>query len=459
MAQSQASSSSARADPEDSGPLLAEKQATTPSCWCDQATVSTPAWPRMKGLDPIPDLDSAWASQFPLSTSGRYIVNVQGKRFKFAGANWYGASDCYHVVGGLDVQRLEVICASIRAMGFTMVRLPHSNEMLRSPVLDGGINYDINPNLKGMSALEVLDETIRCLGRHRIAVMLNNHTTYGRWCAGPDRNGLWFDAGSEYTEERFIQDWIMLAERYRNFPHVIGCDLRNEVRFQPPAKLLERPKWPAWQNGSISRACGGCDWCQTSANTAERVLATNPALLIVIERIVWPQTSIRDYVVEGGPLLPRFKGKLVLGLHSYSWSGPGRFIPRWSIPDQWAWAAEIGRRLGLITRRLYGEMDPAELAAVTASEWIFALEESRCPVWISEFGANLSDPTEMAWLEEFTKVMGKADVDWAYWPLNVGPKPGGEGDEAYGMLKPDWTVKDGGDRRIELLQAIGMTPP
>jgi hypothetical protein len=47
------------------------------------------------------DDDGVWTGQFPLTARGRHIVNRHGERYKFAGVNWYGASDGLHVVGGL----------------------------------------------------------------------------------------------------------------------------------------------------------------------------------------------------------------------------------------------------------------------------------------------------------------------------------------------------------------------
>ena len=44
------------------------------------------------------------------------------------------------------------------------------------------------------------------------------------------------------------------------------------------------------------------------------------------------------------------------------------------------------------------------------------------------------------------------DADFAYWPLNVGPKPGDGGDESYGMLTKEWTAKSEDDVRLNLMR-------
>lgn len=86
------------------------------------------------------------------------------------------------------------------------------------------------------------------------------------------------------------------------------------------------------------------------------------------------------------------------------------------------------------------------------------LEADLCPVWVSEFGADTGNAEEMQWLKAFTQTLAASDADWAYWPLNVGPKPSCGSNEAYGMLAPDWRPKDAGDERLELLKQIGLAP-
>lgn len=406
-------------------------------------------------IKPCSYLDQHWAQQFPLYTRGRHVMDQRGERFRLCGVNWYGASDANHVVGGLDVQRLEVICETVSSLGFNVVRLPFSNEMLRSQVPPAAIDFELNPGLRGLSALEVLDEVVQCLGRHRVAVILNNHTTYGEWCGPPSKNSLWFDPGTEYTPERWLEDWLMLARRYACCPHVVGYDLRNEIR-----PILFH--WPVWRGRGCRLPGTGHDWALAATAAAVRLLSVCPRALVVVERIVWPQAGLWDYAACPGPLLPELQGHLVLGVHHYAWSGPGRFLPRWSVPTRMGWADSLLRTAGLVSPLNYGDMGPEELAKQVRQEWGCVLEADLCPVWVSEFGADAGNADEMQWLKAFTQTLADSDADWAYWPLNVGPKPSCGSDEAYGILAPDWRPKDAGDKRLELLKQIGLaskTPP
>eukprot|EP00931_Biecheleriopsis_adriatica_P093597 TRINITY_DN67323_c0_g1_i1.p1 TRINITY_DN67323_c0_g1~~TRINITY_DN67323_c0_g1_i1.p1 ORF type:complete len:439 (-),score=70.99 TRINITY_DN67323_c0_g1_i1:83-1399(-) len=414
------------------------------------------AWSDATPIDPGDGLDAGWVQQFPLSVQGRHIVNKNGERFRLRGVNWYGASDSYHVAGGLDVQSLEAICRTITELGFNTVRLPFSNEMLRSEVVPGSIDFDKNPQLRGLSALEVMDKVVQCLGREHIAVILNNHTTYGEWCGGPDRNGLWFDPGSKvYTAAQWEEDWAFLAARYERCPQVVGFDLRNEVRFSPwPFR------WPAWAVSKAWRFCGAHDWAEAAANCAARLLKICPDRLIVVERIIWPMRGLQSYAAQPGPLLPRFQRQLVLGVHHYSWNGPGRYLAfgHQMTSGLACFAKTALRALGIFSKENYGDMPSDRLHSEIFHQWGYLLEGNHCPVWISEFGTCARPGYDLEWFSRFVEIVGKMDADFAYWPLNTGPKPGSGDDEPYGMLTEQWTPKPEGDPRLRLLALHGLLP-
>ncbi|CAK0812895.1 unnamed protein product, partial [Prorocentrum cordatum] len=151
-----------------------------------------------------------WLARFPLRVEGGKVVDAHGQRFRLKGVNWYGGSDVQHVVGGLHCRRLADLAQGVRDMGFTVVRLPFSNQMMRPGVEpgEGSIDFALNPELRGLGPLEVFDAVVHALGACQVAVVPNNHCSFSAWGGEPDANGLWFcdkpcgDPPVTYSEDR-----------------------------------------------------------------------------------------------------------------------------------------------------------------------------------------------------------------------------------------------------------------
>ncbi len=334
----------------------------------------------------------------PLRTEGRYIVDADGQRFKLASVNWYGASDIHYVVGGLDTAPLGDIVASIRALGFNSVRLPFSNEMLHAEVVDPA-HVAANPELVGLSPLEVYDAVVEALTDAGIVVLLNNHTTHAQWCCFLDTDGLWFT--NDYTEEQWIDDWVMLVRRYAREPYVVAADLRNEVRVSTNGGT---PRWNEDPN----------DWRAAAMRAGNRILAENPDMLVVVEGINFPRVHLQG--VADAPVVLDVPGRLVYAAHNYGFIGP-------------------------TLSTTYGEMDWPTFEAQMDLEWGYVVEEGHpytAPVWVSEFGES-GELDSSPWFDNLIRYLREGDFDFAYWALNPGPKPSGE-DEAYGLLEPDWVT-------------------
>jgi endoglucanase len=58
----------------------------------------------------------------PLSTSGRFIVDANGRRIKLAGVNWIGAHMDEGVVAGLERVHRDALAQTIAGLGFNTVR-------------------------------------------------------------------------------------------------------------------------------------------------------------------------------------------------------------------------------------------------------------------------------------------------------------------------------------------------
>ncbi|NYZ18073.1 cellulase family glycosylhydrolase, partial [Azospirillum sp. RWY-5-1] len=109
--------------------------------------------------------------------------------------------------------------------GFNLIRLPYSDAMLdngRSP--NGGIDYSLNPDLRGLTSLQVFDKIIEYADKIGMKIMLDHHRSGDG--ASANENGLWYT--DQYPESVMIKNWQMLAERYADNPSVVAADLHNE---------------------------------------------------------------------------------------------------------------------------------------------------------------------------------------------------------------------------------------
>ncbi|KAK0392855.1 hypothetical protein NLU13_2349 [Sarocladium strictum] len=334
----------------------------------------------------------------PLRTRGRNIVDANGRRFKLASLNWYGASDELFVPGGLDVLHRREIAESIKAMGFNSVRLPYSDEMLMDNPIPEDVHLLANPDLMGLRALDVFEAATTALTDAGLAVIINDHITSASWCCGANPcDAAWTNSylgpvcRVSMSEKRWIQNWEDMMGRFVHNPLVIGADLRNEVRG-----LWGTMPWSSW--AAAAERCGN------------RLLALNPEWLIVVEGT----SSANDLSgVRSRPVKLSEPDKLVYSAHVYAWSGWG------------SWA-------GRFKQQAYGSFREA-----MRFNWGYLLEGDIAPVWVGEIGAprrpSRGDATYWKNLWRYLKAV---DADFGYWAINT-VKPSGSG-ETYSIVEPDW---------------------
>ncbi|MGW5685587.1 glycoside hydrolase family 5 protein [Nonomuraea sp. NPDC003754] len=392
--------------------------------------------------EPVP-LAASWEG--PLSTRGRYIVDATGKRFKLRSGNWHGASGTWTGSGddedpannyasetshrvplGLDRVPMSRLIADFRALGVNSVRLPFSNAMINDarPVTDAGVAA--NPDLRGLTPLQVYDKVVEALTADGLAVILNNHTTTTRWCCGVDGNERW---NSSQSTQKWLDDWVFMARRYRANNRVVGADLRNEVR---------RDTWdnPNWGSGDDH------DWAAAAQRAGDRILAeANPDLLIMIEGINWSGIPL-DGVWHDRPLLKPVSTlsqtlvrshKLVYAAHFYGYTGP-----------QHTGAEGLGethdpRYRDLSRSDLFAVMRDTSTYVATTPDRHFT-----APVWISEFGVGKSaTDKDKAWFAAMVDFLIDTDVEFAYWPM-VGFQENDQGN-TWGLVRYS---ADGGLRSV-----------
>ena len=357
--------------------------------------------------------------EMPLSTRGRFIVDARGRRVRLAGVNWYGFHEDLGLAPGLDRIHRSKLAKTIALHGFNSVRLPFSVWMTEqtSPVPDEYLAA--NPDLSGATPIQVYDACVEALTGAGLIVIPNCHMLDPGWCCSEaDENGLWFN--DRWPAAKFIAAWQDMAARYRENPLVAGMDIMNEPRR---ARVGWRVRTPTWGTGDKTDVAA---MYTTAGNLIHEI---NPDPLIICEGLSYAADLTG---VARHPVRLERSGKVVYGMHDYSW-----FHPRGQSRS--AYSDQMNKAGGYI------------------------LGDELAPLWIGEFGndtrslANFGlapspgggQADSAVWWNNFEAWVTAHDVDWCWWALNP-TQPKGTipvtnqhrsdwGDpEGYGLLAPDW---------------------
>lgn len=198
----------------------------------------------------------------PLATSGARIVDRNGAEVVLQGVNWFGFETSNHVPHGLWTRDYRDMLSQIRSLGFNTVRLPFSIQALRSSTISGvDFSSGRNAALAGKTPLQAMDVIVGEAATQALAVLLDNHSLADDGFS----YDLWYGTGG-YTEDDWVANWQMLAQRYKSQANVIGADLKNEPHGRA-----------TWGDG------GATDWRRAAGRAGNAVLGIAPSWLIVVE--------------------------------------------------------------------------------------------------------------------------------------------------------------------------------
>lgn len=366
-------------------------------------------------------------------TGGNQIFDSDNKVVRIAGINWFGFETGLFAPGGLDSRDYRDLLELISSLGYNTVRLPYSSQILDGSTLPENISFaptdkwldGMNKPLQGFNSIEVMDEVIRYGGSIGLRFILDRHR--------PDSSGqsaLWYT--DNYSEQRWIDDWKMLAARYKGNTAVIGADLHNE-----PHTIAGNPAASAcWGCGDYSR-----DWRLAAERAGNAILSVNPDLLVIVEGVdCWGPggraegsnvschwwggnlKGVRDY-----PVRLDVANRLVYSAHEYSND---------VSPQSWSNGLDY----------------PDNLPKIWDEYWGFVYRENRAPLLVGEFGTLMNDEKDHQWLDALVKYASEgsnsgqsaAGMSWAYWSLNP------ESADTGGILQDDWaTVNTAKQRYLE----------
>ncbi|MEU3794720.1 cellulase family glycosylhydrolase [Streptomyces fructofermentans] len=339
-------------------------------------------------------------------TDGRQIRDEAGQAVRIAGINWFGFETSDNAVHGLWARDYKSMIDQMRSLGYNTIRLPYSDDILKSGAVANGIDFSggRNADLQGLSPLQIMDRIVAHAGRDGLKVVLDRHR--------PDAAGqsaLWYTQA--VPESTWIANLKALAARYRDDPTVVGIDLHNE------------PHDPAcWGCGDTAR-----DWRLAAQRAGNAVLSVNPELLVLVEGV---QT---------------FEG--VSGWWGGNLMGVARYPVQLDVPNRVVYSAH-DYATSVAQQSWFSDPSfPANMPGVWDKYWGYIFKQDIAPVWIGEFGTTLRSTVDQRWLAALvsylrpTATHGADAFHWTFWSWN--PNSGDTG----GILKDDWTtvdtVKDG----------------
>ncbi|GAA0726444.1 hypothetical protein GCM10009430_33390 [Aquimarina litoralis] len=339
-----------------------------------------------------------------LSVSGNKLFDSTGKEVRLTGVNWFGFETQTYFPHGIWSRDMKSVLQQIKDLGFNTIRVPWSNEMLNpsSTISINSYGADAYTGISPMNEeesqitkpIELMDILVQWCQDNDIKIVLDNHS---RAADGYLIEDLWYT--NEYSEQRWINDWLFMAERYKNYSAVVGMDLNNE------------PHGSSWGNSNPAT-----DWNKAAERCGNAILEVNPNVLIIVEGVgefegnsYWwggQLMGARQYPVQlSNP------SKLMYSAHEY---GPE------VAPQDWFEAASF----------------PQNMPPIWTENFHYLYEEETSPLFIGEFGIKDQDAfggVAFTWFTEWVDFMGSI-YSWTFWTMN--PNSGDTG----GILQDDWTT-------------------
>lgn len=335
-----------------------------------------------------PDLLSTGAPGY-LHTQGASIVDAAGQPVRLTGLNWFGLETSTYAPHGLSTRSMGSLLDQIKSLGYNSLRVPFCSQMFDAGSTPNGIDFNKNPDLSGLTAVQILDHLISGARARGLRIVLDRHR--------PDsgaQSALWYTGA--YSEQRWIDDWKMLATRYQGDPTVVGMDLHNEPHGAA-----------TWGDGSMTT-----DWRLAAERAGNAILGINPNLLIIVEGI---EAYNGAFDWWGGNLAGAAKAPVRLNVPNRLVYSPHEY-PSSIYGQPWFGAGNYPNNLPGVWDGFFG----------------YLAKGGTAPVWIGEFGTKLQTTSDQQWLAALGSYITQNKLSFAYWCLN--PDSGDTG----GILQDDW---------------------
>jgi endoglucanase len=350
-----------------------------------------------------------------LHTSGNKILDSTGAQVRITGINWFGMetdNKTFHGLWSNNPWRNQI--DKMASLGYNTLRIPYSDDALKPGATATGINDFVNPDLIGLSPLQILDKVIEYSGSKGMRVILDRHRP-----TAAGQSALWYVPAT--PESTWIANWRMLAQRYAGNTTVIGADLHNEPHADGT-------------NPNATGACWGCgdparDWRLAAERAGNAILEVNPNWLIFVEGVSCPSGG-NSNVWDNDPSNDERCG----------WWGGNltkvrEFPVRLNVPNRLVYSPHE-YAISVYRQTWFDDPSyPANMPAIWDYFFGYIHKENIAPIMMGEFGSTLQDPKDKVWLENLMAYTGTGvtGMSFTYWSWN--PNSGDTG----GIALDDWT--------------------
>lgn len=348
-----------------------------------------------------------------LTVNGNKLLDADGNEVILAGVNWFGFETQLSSFHGIWSRDHKSVLQQSKDLGFNCFRIPWHNMMLRdgASINIGSYGSDPYSGVTPMNEeestfttpLELLDRTIQWCQENDMKVILDCHSR------NPDAylvEKLWYT--DNVPEQQWIDDWVFIADRYKNFDAVIGMDINNE-----PNGKIDNPEGARWGTNDAF------DWRLAAEKCGNAILEANPNVLIMVEGIeayTKPDGTETSYWWGGNlqgardyPITLSNPNKLMYSPHEY---GPTVFEQEWfSAPDF-----------------------PDNMPGIWEEQFNFLNTNGTSPLLVGELGIKGQGGLDEIWFAKFIDFIKEKKLHFTFWALN--PNSGDTG----GILADDWST-------------------
>jgi endoglucanase len=367
-----------------------------------------------------------------LHASGNHIVDSTGATVRLTGINWFGMetdNKTFHGLWANVTWRSQV--DHMASLGYNTLRVPFSNDALKPDAVATGINDFTNPDLVGLSPMEILDLVVDYAGQKGMRVILDRHRP-----TSSGQTALWYTPA--VPESTWIRDWTSLAQHYAGNPTVIGADLHNEPHAEGT-------------NPNATGACWGCgdtarDWRLAAERAGDAILSVQPNWLIFVEGVSCPSGGMPN-IWDGDP-----SNDEDCGWWGGNLSKAAQFPVELDVPNRVVYSPHDYATSVADQTWFHDPTYPANLPGIWDKYWGYLYKQDVAPVMLGEFGTTLASDVDRVWLRNLLAYSGSGSggISFTYWCWN--PNSGDTG----GIVGDDWVTVN--QAKQDILQPY-LDPP